>query len=79
MNAKHTRAVSAAYSDLEGVKARLEECQSALQESIDAKSDKWREGEAGEAAQEELDNIGEAITEIESAMERLDNVTANHG
>lgn len=79
MNAKHTRAVSAAYSDLEGVKAKLEQAQSELQESIDAKSDRWRESEAGEQAQEQLDVLGEAITEIESAMERLDEVSAHHG
>lgn len=71
---KHSRAANAAFSDLEAIKARLEEAQNALQDSINAKSERWQESEAGERAQEQLNNLETAISDIESAMGCLDDI-----
>lgn len=70
--AKHDKAANAAISDLEGIKAKLEEAAEQLEADIDAKSDRWREGEAGERASAQLDSLRSGIDSIETAIGEIE-------
>jgi hypothetical protein len=74
---KQHKVAAAAFSDLEGVKAKLEEARDELSEAMDGKSEKWLESEKGEKTQAELDALESAIDSIESAMGSLDEVKAD--
>lgn len=65
------------YGALETVKEDLQTVYNNLEETMEEKSDKWKESEAGEAAQGELDNVQQSIDAIESAFDSIDEYTSD--
>ena len=63
------------YGALETVKEDLQTLYNNLEETMEEKSDKWRESEAGEAAQGELENLESSINAIETACDSLNEYT----
>jgi len=58
------------YNDaLAELKARLEAERDERQEEYDNKSERWQEGDKGQAAQEWIDGIGNAADTLDSALE----------
>ena len=71
MNKTILNTVKSMYGVLEQMRADLEELQDNEQQAHDAKSERWQEGEAGEANAERISNLEAAIGHIEQAMEAL--------
>lgn len=67
-------AVDSAVSTLQTHQEGLQTVASELEEAIDGKSDKWREGEKGQAAQEELDNVTAMLDELSNAIDTLETI-----
>ena len=63
------------YGALETVKEDLQTVYNNLEETMEEKSDKWKESEAGEAAQGELENLESSIDAIETACDSLNEYT----
>ena len=63
------------YGALETVKEDLQTVYNNLEETMEEKSDKWKESEAGEAAQGELENLESSINAIETACDSLNEYT----
>lgn len=76
MKAEHKKEIKRIYGELEQAKADLEQINLTLEEAIEDKSDKWKESEAGEAAQAEIDNIQECIDGIENAYDHIQEYTS---
>ena len=65
------------YGALETVKEDLQTLYNNLEETMEEKSDKWKESEAGEAAQGELENLESSIDAIETACDSLNEYTSD--
>ena len=63
------------YGELETVKEDLQTVYNNLEETMEEKSDKWKESEAGEAARGELENLESSINAIETACDSLNEYT----
>ena len=61
MNATQRKELDTTHSELQDIKSRLETIQNAMQDSYDGKSEKWQEGEKGEAFKEKLDKLEETV------------------
>lgn len=69
-NNNHDKLIAA----IENSRSELEIIKDELQDKYDSKSEKWQEGEAGEKMQSDISELEEALNELESARDRLDNV-----
>ena len=76
MNVAQKAELKRIFNSLEEAKSELETMHQSLEEVLEDKSDKWRESEAGEQAQAELDNIQESMDSIESACDKLQEYTS---
>ena len=76
MKAEHKKEIKRIYGELEQAKADLEQINLTLEEAIEEKSDKWKESDAGEAAQAEIDNLQECIDGLESAYDHIHEYTS---
>ena len=76
MKTEHKKELKRIYGELEQAKADLEQINLTLEEAIEEKSDKWKESEAGEAAQGEIDNIQACIDELENAYGNIQEYTS---
>lgn len=65
------------YGELETVKEDLQTVYNNLEETMEEKSDKWKESEAGEAAQGELENLESSINAIETACDSINEYTSD--
>ncbi len=71
---KATKEVNKHLSLLEDVKIFFEEMQAARQSSFENKSEKWQEGEKGEEEQNNLDELENIVSEIETAFDSINNL-----
>lgn len=74
MNKKRIKLLREVYGTLEAAKATLEELHGDLDSEFDAKSDRWKGGDAGETAGNEKDYVEQAKDSVESALDSLGNV-----
>lgn len=65
------------YGALETAKEDLQTVYNNLEETMEEKSDKWKESEAGEAAQGELENLESSIDAIETACDSINEYTSD--
>ena len=70
MNIKKLKTI---YSKIEGLKADLEEIHEKATETFENRSDKWRDSDAGQNEEQRISHLEEAISEIDSLLENLDN------
>ena len=75
MKAISKRAIRKAYGDLEQMHASLELINDADSDAYEGKSDSWKESDKGQAEQEKLSQLEEALGYIYDAMQALDNAT----
>jgi hypothetical protein len=68
------KAANAAIRGLENARARLEEATLEFKEWLDARSDSWKESEAGKNAAAQLDQLRSALDEIDSATDLISEV-----
>ena len=69
MNVARKKEMKRIVSELETAKEDLQTMYTVLEEEMEEKSEKWKESEAGEQAQTELDNIRQCMDEIEGACD----------
>ena len=62
------------HGKLEEAHQALMEIELEMRDAIEAKSDKWRESETGEAAETERSNVEDAMNNTESAFNDLGNI-----
>ena len=75
MNVARKKEMKRIFGELETVKEDLQTMYNSLEEEMEEKSEKWRESEAGEAAQAELDNIQQCMDGIENAWDTIQEYT----
>jgi hypothetical protein len=75
MKAEHKKELKRIYGELEQLKADAERIYGEMEEVYEGKSDKWKEGDAGEAMQEEMTNVQELIDGIENAYDHVSEYT----
>lgn len=71
MSKKNAKKLSEAVSSLEAAKATIEEIRDDLQSAFDEKSERWQEGEAGEAAHAEIETLENGISSLDDALSSL--------
>ncbi len=67
--------MAALRSEIETIREGLEEAMQRMESMMDSHSEAWQEGERGQALQEDMDLVSDAITaleEIESAASNLE-------
>lgn len=69
--AKRTKSIEAMIGKVEEIKDYLDTMATDRQEKFDNRSEKWQEGEKGEAEAEFISNIEEARDEAESLVDKL--------
>lgn len=78
-----TKSKKQRLSDVSGslaeLREQLEAIRDELQEAYDARSDRWREGEAGEAAHAHINAIEEAINSMDIAESSIQEVVEFEG
>lgn len=74
MNKTHQKLVHRTISKLEELHSFLEAASSSIEERLEGRSSTYREGEKGQQEDEELSNLQEAISSIESALDSLSNI-----
>jgi prefoldin subunit 5 len=66
------------HQKLDDIRCSLEDVKSAAEVVFDNRSDNWKEGDKGQSEQERIDYLENAISEIESALDSLDNASASN-
>lgn len=77
MNATQRKTLSVQFSNIEAVKAVLETIEGELQDAYNNKSDNWRDGDKGQRAQEQIEQLQEAIAACETVCENIENSTGD--
>jgi ribosome recycling factor len=75
MNKARQKIVTAARAKIEEAKADIEALRDDMQNEYDDKSERWQEGEAGQAASEELDTINAIADSIENTESEFGNLS----
>jgi len=76
MNAAQKKALTSIVSDLDASKTALEELYGELQGAYDDKSEKWQEGEKGQAASGCIETLTEAAYTLYNTIQDLDGLTS---
>jgi transcription termination factor NusB len=71
MNVTHKLELKRIYGVLEQLKEDAQKVHDELEEEFEDKSDKWKESDAGETAQAEIDNLEALIDGIENAYDNI--------
>ncbi len=71
MNKKQKAAIDALATPLENAQGEMQTVVDDLQESFDAKSEKWQESEKGQTAQEQIDALQAATTDLDNVIQAL--------
>lgn len=76
MNKAQVKKIKSMVSSMQEMLSDIETIKDQLNETFDGKSDRWKESEKGEKAQEEISNI-EAI-DVESIIDALDEIASQY-
>ena len=76
MNAERRKKIAALKDQIETVRAELETLREEEQDYFDAMPEAFQNGEKGEKAQAAIDAMEEAISQIESVSDQLDEAAA---
>ena len=66
------------HQKLDDIRCSLEDVKVAADEVFDNRSDKWKESDKGQAEEERIEFLDNAISEIWSALESLEHASANN-
>jgi peptidoglycan hydrolase CwlO-like protein len=66
------------HQKLDDIRCSLEDVKAAAEEVYDNRSDNWKEGDKGQAEQERIEYLENAISEIWSVLDSLDNASASN-
>lgn len=73
MTSKQFNLISRIKGDIQDLMDELESIQEAAQEKLDGRSDKYREGEKGEADEQDISYIEQAREGLQTALDELEN------
>lgn len=71
MDKAQTKSISEHISTLEQMQADIEAIRDEMTEKFEAKSEKWQESEAGEAAQEKINEVNAVIDQMDALTSDL--------
>lgn len=71
MKVAHRKILDAAYSAIEEIKSNLEQVLGEIQETFEAKSDKWRQSDAGYAVEAEISRLEDAVGALEATLDHI--------
>lgn len=71
MAIKRTKAIQSKLSQLEALKEYFSEMKETRQEAFDNKSEKWQEGEKGEEESNNLGELDDIVSDLESAYDKM--------
>lgn len=74
MNASQKKELKRIFGELEQLQEDAQKVCSELEEAMEDKSDKWKESDAGETAQGEVDQVQELIDGIENARDHISGI-----
>jgi uncharacterized protein YukE len=74
MNKAQQKRLSAVVSSLEAAEAEIEAVKDELQEDFDNRSERWQEGEKGEALQAAIDALNEEQEKVNEASTGINTV-----
>ena len=77
MNEQRRKLIRKALDELASVRADLEAIRDDEQDAYDGMPESFQNGEKGEAAQEAISNLDDAINNIESAESEAENAIGN--
>jgi hypothetical protein len=75
MNKTRQKQIAEIVGKLDECKSSLEEIITAERDEFDEKSEKWREGEFGQATEETLQHLDDAFNNLESVVDVLSGVS----
>lgn len=75
MKVSDQKKVNKMISDVEQILADLSELHAAYEEACEGKSDTWKESEKGEAAQEEVGRLEEAVGSADDLLDKLNSLS----
>jgi len=79
MKATDLKKLKAMYSQLEQMQSDLESLREAEQEAHNNRSEKWQEGEAGEASSERISELEQAEGYLQDAMNSIESAHGSIG
>lgn len=74
MAIKRTKVINDHISNLEAFKTFIEELYSDKSESFENKSDNWKESEKGEEAQQDINDLEELSSDLDSSLSKAEDL-----